>query len=277
MGPDRFRDFTRRVLEHARREPAVVGLVALGSTADLERPPDEHSDHDLWIVTRSGEREAIRTRTDWLPDPERIVLRFRETEHGMKALYEDGHLVEYAVFSIDELDLARANVFRVLLDRADVTERVRRCAAATAGEPLADLEWLFGQALTHLVVGVERDARGEHLSGHRFVRERAVERIVALLDRLAPAPEGSRDNLDPYRRIERAHPAQARAIEDAVRRPVREAARRLLGVLVSLAVGRGELPGEAVARVRARWERLDRLSGGSEPEGPAEPSPRGPR
>lgn len=59
----------------------------------------------------------MRSTSSWLPHAERIALWFPETPHRCKAVYDDGHLVEYAVFTPDELQVARVNDYRVLLDR----------------------------------------------------------------------------------------------------------------------------------------------------------------
>lgn len=99
----------------------MLGLVAVGSMAS---GPDPWSDHDFLVIAEPGATEALRTDPTWLPHHERLVLHFRETGHGVKAVYDDGHLVEFAVFAPDEIGLALMNRTRVLLDRADVTARV---------------------------------------------------------------------------------------------------------------------------------------------------------
>jgi len=255
MDAERYRAFTLRILAAVRPDPNVLGLVALGSTADDARAPDDHSDHDVWVVTGPNGQPRYRDRQDWLPDADRIVLVFRETEHGVKVVYDDGHLLELAVFALDDLAVARANVHRVMLDRADVTERVASLVRPPPPVEAAHIAWLFGQALTHLLVGAERAARGETLSGHRFVRERAVERLVSLVAALEPSDDGT-DDLDPYRRFEVTHPEWAGAIETAVREPVARAAVALLDLLAPLAGERSELPDAALTAVRRRLDDL---------------------
>ena len=80
--------------------PEVLGLVAAGSFAS---GPDEWSDHDFLVIASPSATAALRADPSWLPHHERLVLHFRETAHGMKGVYDDGHLVEYAVFAPDEI------------------------------------------------------------------------------------------------------------------------------------------------------------------------------
>ena len=120
--------FADALVDTLAARPDVVGLVAVGSFAT---GPDEYSDHDFFVVVRPGEQEAFRRDLSWLPDAERIALSFRETEHGLKVVYDDGHLLEFAVFDEEELGLAKVNRYRVLLDRAEVGRRMAEVRAAT--------------------------------------------------------------------------------------------------------------------------------------------------
>ncbi len=228
MTPAAHAAYTAALRARLEADPDVLGLVALGSTSGLPPGPDEHSDHDLFVVTRTGAQERFRADRSWLPDAAEIVLAFRETAHGVKALYASGHLVELAVFDPGELALARVNRYRVLLDRADVAARMAQVRAATVAALAAappDERWHAGQLLTLLVVGAARAARGERLSGHQCVRVHALGHLLALL-----APRAAQDDLDPSRRFEIALPGLGRELDAALALPVEAAARALLEI-----------------------------------------------
>jgi hypothetical protein len=231
MDPEAHRNFLEIIRARLEADPDVIGLVALGSTSGESPPPDEFSDHDLFVVTRSGAQPRFRTDLSWLPDPGSLVLSFEETAHGVKALYASGHLVEFAAFDLEELALARVNRYAVLLDRADVAARMARVRAASAAPPAEDERWLRGQFLTNLVVGAGRAARGERLSGHQLVRVSALGHLVALLRRpLTGPPAAQLDDLDRFRRLERALPGVSAELDRALVLPVVAAARALLAV-----------------------------------------------
>ena len=109
MDPDAYRAFTEELRARLAGDARVVGLVAVGSMADRDDGPDEWSDHDFFVITRTGEQEALRVDLGWLPDGDRVALAFRETEHGLMVVYDDGHLLEFAVFDLDEIALAGVN------------------------------------------------------------------------------------------------------------------------------------------------------------------------
>lgn len=235
MTPEAHRDFTARLVARLAADPEVVGVVLLGSTSGLPPGPDAFSDHDFFAVVRPGAQERLRSDLSWLPDAGEVALAFRETAHGLKVLYRSGHLAEFAVFDPDELALARVNRYAVPLDRGGVAARlaeVRRATVAAAPPP-ADEAWQAGQLLTNLVVGAARFARGERLSGHVLVRVGALHHLVPLLRAALPAEAAARlDDLDPFRRLERALPAEAAALDAALRLPVPAAARAILAVAV---------------------------------------------
>jgi lincosamide nucleotidyltransferase B/F len=94
-------------------------------------------------------------------------------------------------------------------------------------------EWLLGEALTALYVGLGRFRRGERLAAARLIQGQAVDRALELLSRLEPESSAARDPFAPERRFERRYPRLAgklpRLLAGYERSP--EAARALLDLL----------------------------------------------
>jgi hypothetical protein len=256
MKLDAYRDFTRALVEGLASDGRVRGVVALGSMAEQGEQPDAFSDHDFFVVVEPGAREAFRGQLSWLPRPGEVALSFRETEHGLKVVYSDGHLLEFAVFSPEELALARINRYRVLLDRADVAERLERVAKHTQEEARAtapDDAWLFGQLLTGVLVGAGRAARGERLSGRARLAE-ALRVLCVLVARHRPAPQGAArllDGLDPLRRVERVYPALGQELGEALEGSTAGLARVLLEATGRELAHVPGFPHQGLAAVRA--------------------------
>ena len=232
MTPEGYRSFTTSLAERLAADERVLGLVALGSMAERDYGPDEWSDHDFFVIVRAGEQESMRTDLSWLPRYSDVVLSFRETAHGVKVLYKNGHLLEFAVFDLEEVYLARINRYRVLLDRADVAARMQEVEKATSESARSALEgdqYHFGQLLTNILVGVGRHCRGETLSGAQFVKCSAVRHLVTLIGRHVSSLEASKlDGLDPFRRFGTAHPEIARELERVLCAETLVAAQHLL-------------------------------------------------
>lgn len=236
----------------------MLGLVALGSMAGEDTKPDRWSDHDFFVVVRTGEQEPFRTGLSWVPDASDLVLTYRETAHGLKALYRNGHLLEFAVFDPEELHLAKVNRYRVLFDRGGIAEamaRVRQETVTAISAPgMGDRE-RFGQFLANLLVAGARAARGERLSARQLIGY-ALQHLILLLARHVPKEaDHPLDDLDPSRRFERSWPTLGRDLDAALEAPAGEAARGLLEIARRELAGRlAGYPAEAVETVEMGLE-----------------------
>lgn len=245
-----YERFTERLRERLEADGAVLGLIALGSMAALDTKPDRWSDHDFFVVVKTGEQERFRRDLSWLPDSGDVVLSYRETAHGLKAIYRDGHLLEFAVFDSEELHLAKVNRYRALLDRGGIAEAMAAVREASekwaASSGMGDFE-RFGQFLANLLVGAARHARGEGLSGRQFAGY-ALQHLAVLIGKYVPREaDHPLDNLDPLRRFERSWPAIGAELNRLLESPYPEMAKGLLGIARRELEGR--LPGYPAAAV----------------------------
>jgi hypothetical protein len=227
--------------------------------ADRDYAPDEWSDHDFFVVTRAGEQEQLRLDLSWLPRESEVALAFRETSHGLKVLYGDGHLLEFAVFDLDDVGLARVNRYRVLLDRGGLAERMDDVARTSGevGQAAEPAEIAFGMFLTNVLVGAGRHRRGERLSGSQFVKSLSVRWLLELLHSLPAERSGLLDDLDPFRRFELVHPELGAELEAVLAEDTLAAANGLLELAERELRSRlPELPWHALAVVRRRLDAL---------------------
>ena len=213
MRTEDFRTFKDALAERLARDARVLGLVFLGSAAERDYDPDNWSDHDFFVITVQGAQEDFRTDSSWVPHADEVALWFRETEHGVKALYEDGHLLEFAVFDRDEIALAGADRWRVAFDRGGVEKRMAEVAAESAARPGPEVAHSFGQLVTNALVGAGRFRRGEVLSGAFFVKELALRHFVTLVVSAVPSARfDALDRFDRLRRFEVAYPELGREL-----------------------------------------------------------------
>jgi lincosamide nucleotidyltransferase len=257
MNLDEFNAFTDALRANLEADPRVLGLIACGSMAQRDTRPDAWSDHDFLVVVAAGAQEELRTALTWLPDHARVVFSFRETAHGVKVLYEQGHMLEFAVFDPDELYLARINQYRVLLDRSDLARRAAEVAAATSEwsrSEARDDSYPMGQFLTGVLVAYGRWIRGERLSARYFLANQAVPQLLRLLVKYVPAgPAAVLDNVNPMRRFELAYGPLGAALNEALDQPLPAAAAGLLSLAERELAGRmPRFPAAALEAVRRR-------------------------
>lgn len=256
MNPEKYRKYTDELTHRLERDDAVLGLVALGSMAEVGALPDQWSDHDFFVIVNTPDRERFKADLSWLPLHDEIVFHFRETEHGLKVFYRNGHLIEFAVFDPDELFLARVNRYRTLFDRADIGERMKKIKDDSTGKAAGSIpgdRWLLGMFLGNIWVGVGRYRRGERLSSHCFVKDFALKHLVTLIEKHIPSNNANcLDNLDPMRRFELAYPEIGKELDDILKMEVPQAAKELMKLAVkNLASRMDGFPTEAFYR---EWE-----------------------
>lgn len=274
--PDRFESLSAALEDACRRQEGVSGLVLLGSAAESSRR-DEWSDHDFFLLLEPGVL-SLRDDLSWLPDADRIVLTASEGEIGRVVVYDDGHVLEFAVGTEAELAVTRVNRNRIVYDEDGCLARVVERALAprpsgTQADAVNDIR-LF---LVKILIGVGRIRRGEVLNGARFVRAWAVDHLVkAIRIRLTGADPGTVDDLDPLRRFELDYPRLGERIESALAHAPEHAARALLAIARDvLEPGWDEFPARAADAVADRlgwaggdprsWPRAERASSSAPP------------
>jgi hypothetical protein len=229
--PDRFEELSRALAAGVQEHEGLIGLLLLGSASDEAAPRrDEWSDHDFFVLTEAGRGREVRPDLSWLPDREQLALTAREGEIGFVAVYDDGHVLEFAFSDAAELAGALAAEATVAVDDAKgstatlLAESRARAVTADRFDPANDVRLV----LVKLLIGVGRVRRGEVLNGGAFIRQWAVRHLVrAIRGRFAEASTFLRDTIDPMRRFERDFPVWGERIAAALDLPLQDAARDL--------------------------------------------------
>lgn len=195
-----------RSLRDSGQALALLGLGSCGlETARL----DDYSDLDFFAIVEPGQKMRFIDNLDWLERIRPLTYRLRNTGDGYKAMFDDGVFCEFAVFEPHELANIPYAPGRLVwqqhgFDHQWVQPRLDRAPA-----PSSDEEWLVGEALTCLYVGMGRFCRGEKLSASRFIHQYAFDRILDLCQR---HDYGVRDPFVFERRLEQRQQSLAEAL-----------------------------------------------------------------
>jgi len=239
-----YNAFTEKLSENLKGHENVLGLIALGSMSATDYMPDRYSDHDFFVVVKKGFEGWYKTTREWLPDFQNIVLHYKETEHGVKVVYQNGHLLEFAIFTLEELYVSRINRYRVIFERTSLERILQEIVIRTQSQAKnenSSIEFLTGQFITNTLVGVGRYKRGEEMSGHKFVKFYALNHLLILIEsKIASDTQSLLDNLDPFRRLERVYPEIADKLNQALLLDVPKCAESLLNLYTSLFEKMGE-------------------------------------
>jgi len=143
----------------ARRDDALA-LLALGSVGAERNRLDAWSDLDFFVLVREGGAKArYIAELDWLAEAHPLVWHFQNTPDGHKALMADGVYCEFAVFEPRELAHVAYAPGRFVWRRDEVDAALAHPSRPLPNAP--DAQWLLGEVLSNLLVGLQRFARGE--------------------------------------------------------------------------------------------------------------------
>lgn len=191
------------------QRPGALALIGLGSVGLERERLDAFSDLDFFVIVQAGYKAQYLDDLCWLTQPAPAAFSFANTPDGCKFLYEDGVFCEFAVFEESELQQAVFAPGRVVWKAAGVSEQIAIPQRAHLPGPPPAVEWLIGEALTNVYVGLLRDLRGEKLSAMRFIQVYAVDRTLELAERSEPTAGAAADGFNRERRFEQRVPALA--------------------------------------------------------------------
>lgn len=190
-------------LDHSGQALALLGLGSVG--IETERL-DDYSDLDFFAIVQPGSKMRFIDNLDWLSNIKAISYCFRNTVDGYKLLFEDGVFCEFAVFEPQELNNIPFSEGRIVWQKPCFDSSCCQPSIHSGPAPANDVEWLIGEALTNLHVGMCRYQRGEKLSAMRFVQQYAVDKLVDLVHQTELAQPGLVDPFVADRRIEQRYP-----------------------------------------------------------------------
>lgn len=192
-----------RSLENSGHAEALIGCGSVG--LELERL-DGYSDLDFFAVVEDGWKAHYIAQLDWLEQVAPVVYRFQNTVDGFKLLFADGIFCEFAVFERADLLRVPFSPGRVIWKRPDVPESIAVPVVRSGAQETRSPDWLLGEALTNLYVGLCRYRRGERLSALRFIQGYAVDRVVELAGLIENEQPAARDIFAGERRFEARFP-----------------------------------------------------------------------
>jgi len=249
-----YQSFLDELTSTLDADPFVLGLVALGSTADAATR-DRWSDHDFWIITAPGSQSRYLDTFSWLPRADDILITVSHGPSRRSVLYGERHIAEYAVFDPEEAVGGKIERFRVLLDRRDVGSLAESIRLQTRGErtsALARPDMLENLCML-LWTAYERWERGERLSARRYIQFSVDVLLDLLVAHKALHRPPLADELETRRRLEQIEPELARELGRVIVLPPAEAGVALIDLAQKELAARA--PGLAWGKVSAvrKW------------------------
>ncbi len=214
--------------------PDALALLALGSVGRERERLDAYSDLDFFVIVKPEAKAAFIEQLTWLASAAPIVYSFRNTADGHKALFKDGIFCEFAVFHPDELAQTPFAPGRLIWKRDGFNEALTQPRVSQADVAPPTRDWLVGEIVCNLLIGLNRFHRGERLAAAFMVQQYAVRHLLQLAETCGEADAAvARDPFAPERRAEQRFPRWTRQLDRLMPGSERtpEAARAILDLL----------------------------------------------
>jgi hypothetical protein len=202
--------------ESLKNSGQALALLGLGSVGDEVSRIDDYSDLDFFAIVREGSKARFLNRLDWLESIHPIAYAFQNTPDGYKLLFADDIFCEYAIFEPHELPAIPFAVGRIIWKVPDFDESLAIPSGHTPSPLESTVEWLLGECLTNLYVGLMRLKRGEVLSAQRFIQHYAANRVLELAAQIETPTEVPADQFSIERRFEVRYPQTAAHLPEFV-------------------------------------------------------------
>jgi len=196
------------------KKQSALALIGLGSVGIELNRLDQFSDLDFFVIVKAGSKLKYLEDLSWLTEIAPVAYYFANTPDGYKLLYKDGVFCEFAVFDEYELKEAAFSPGRVVWKAKDIPDKIGVPQQSIKQKQRPSTEWLVGEAITNLYVGLSRDLRGEKLSAMRFIQSYAVDRILELSERVESVGSIPRDEFNIERRYEQRVPAMTELLPE---------------------------------------------------------------
>lgn len=186
----------------------ALAFVAVGSAGDTARM-DNYSDLDFFVVVRDGLKAQYVSDLGWLEKAAPVAYSFQNTRDGFKLLFADGIFCEFAVFETWELQGIPFAPGRIVWKAPDFDAALAQPNPLWTQREPQPTDWLLGEALTNLYIGLGRHHRGERLTAMRFIQSYAVSRVIDLAPLVETPLPADADLFDSDRRFEQRFPGVA--------------------------------------------------------------------
>ena len=189
----------------------ALALLALGSCGVERDRLDQYSDLDFFVIVKDGYKQAYIQDLTWLSNLEPIAFHYQNTVDGHKVLFEDDVFCEFAIFEAHELVNIPFAEGKIIWKEVGFDGTICQPQRLPSKEN-RDREWLLGEILCNLYIGLGRYQRGEKLAAYDFIQNRSVKLWTELINLEKTSKSNFIDIFNSNRRFEKGYPNEAKQL-----------------------------------------------------------------
>jgi len=167
------------IIDINQHKEEVIAFMGLGSMHDINRL-DRYSDVDFFLILKDGFQHKYLEDVSWL-HVRKTLIAFQETDVGYKVIYDDGILLEFAVFDLSHLKNMHIPEHTLYYKRDDIDINDFKPSTTRIHAKKSE-SYILQDLLTNLYVGVLRTLRGEHVAAFLMIQVYAAHKTLLLLN-----------------------------------------------------------------------------------------------
>lgn len=203
---------TNQQLLHKRLEQVVSAYSQLPQAIALFRPLSNETfsrDSDEGIilqgVVKKGSKYALLDNLSWLSTVQHIAFAYPRSKDGYRVLFSDGVFCDFSLHEKKELLDTMPDDKTLLWSESGFNKGL------AVPEMRSDIDteqpnWLLGEMLTNMIIGLRRFAQGEKLSAYECIQQNALSKLISLILLWHPESQGKMPTQDQSRFIEQHFP-----------------------------------------------------------------------
>lgn len=164
------------IIAFNQHNPDILAFIGLGSMDETYRL-DAYSDVDFFIIVNPSLKPILYNDVSWL-NVSSIACWFQETMDGLKVVYEDGILLEFAIFTLDQLPHIEESGGRIYFLKEGIS--VEDVMVRKPNTMTFNFEKTLNMLYAHCYIGMMRERRDEHVAAHTMIQVYAAHELCEL-------------------------------------------------------------------------------------------------
>ncbi|BDX05641.1 hypothetical protein [Planctobacterium marinum] len=171
-------------------------------------------DIGFMLLVEAGCKELFLRDIAWLAEIQHIAFEFRRSPGHFRFLFSDGIFCDLTVMEKHELESGIIPSEEIAWQRTTMHSEIFDVAVPQSSRfdlddivEYDDPDWLLGELLTNLLIGLRRFNNGEKLSAFYLIQHHALSRLLSLVNQWEPKQSNNNGSSMPYQQsVERNYP-----------------------------------------------------------------------
>lgn len=165
----------------------TLAMLIPGDNSHAHAMRDDDCDIGLMLLVEPGYKQKFLEDINWLADIQHIAFEFRRSPGHFRFLFSDGIFCDLTVMEKQELETQPISAENIAWQHPALHTEIFDMAVPQSSRHHRDAiieyddpQWLLGELLTNLLIGLRRFNKGEKLSAFYLIQHHALSRLLTL-------------------------------------------------------------------------------------------------